>query len=53
MGTQSNRTKGVLGSRDFIDLVSLVFQYVLFALDNVCMQVQLEPAEADLPGIEA
>lgn len=48
-----NRTKGVLGSRDFIDLISLVSQYVLFALTNVCMQVQLEPAVADLPGIEA
>jgi 4-carboxymuconolactone decarboxylase len=47
-----NRTKGVLGSRDFIDLISLVSQYVLFALTNVCMQVQLEPAVAELPGIE-
>jgi len=47
-----NRTRGVLGSRDFIDLISLVSQYVLFALTNVCMQVQLEPAVADLPGIE-
>ena len=47
-----NRTRGVLGSRDFIDLISLVSQYVLFALTNVCMQVQLEPAVADLPGID-
>ncbi|MGE5320411.1 MAG: carboxymuconolactone decarboxylase family protein [Hyphomicrobiaceae bacterium] len=47
-----NRTKGVLGSRDFIDLIALVSQYVLFSLANVCMQVQLEPAVADLPGIE-
>jgi alkylhydroperoxidase family enzyme len=47
-----NRTKGVLGSRDFIDLISLVSQYVLWALTNVCMQVQLEPGMADLPGIE-
>ncbi len=47
-----NRTRGVLSPRDFIDLISLVSQYVLFALANVCMQVQLEPAVADLPGIE-
>jgi alkylhydroperoxidase family enzyme len=47
-----NRTRGVLASQDFIDLISLVSQYVLFALTNVCMQVQLEPAVADLPGIE-
>ena len=48
-----NRTRGVLGSRDFVDLISLVSQYVLWALTNVCMQVQLEPGVADLPGIEA
>jgi alkylhydroperoxidase family enzyme len=46
------RTRGVLGSRDFVDLISLVSQYVLFALTNVCMQVQLEPGVAGLPGIE-
>jgi 4-carboxymuconolactone decarboxylase len=47
-----NRTRGVLGSRDFVDLISLVSQYVLWALTNVCMQVPLEPGVADLPGIE-
>jgi alkylhydroperoxidase family enzyme len=47
-----NRTSGILGPRDFIDLIGLVSQYVFFALTNVCMQVQLEPAVADLPGIE-
>jgi len=47
-----NRTRGVLGARDFVDLISLVSQYVLWALTNVCMQVQLEPGVADLPGIE-
>jgi 4-carboxymuconolactone decarboxylase len=47
-----NRTRGVLSPRDFVDLISLVSQYVLFALTNVCMQVQLEPAVAGLPGIE-
>ena len=47
-----NRTKSVLGSRDFVDLISLVSQYVLFALTNVCMQVQVEPGVANLPGIE-
>jgi 4-carboxymuconolactone decarboxylase len=46
------RTRDVLHSRDFIDLISLVSQYVLFALTNVCIQVQLEPAVAELPGIE-
>jgi len=47
-----NQTRDVLDSRDFVDLISLVSQYVLFALTNVCMQVQVEPAVADLPGIE-
>jgi len=47
-----SRTKSVLGSRDFVDLISLVSQYVLFGLTNVCMQVQVERALADLPGIE-
>jgi len=46
------RTKHVLSSRDFVDLISLVSQYVLFALVNVCMQVQVEPGVASLPGIE-
>jgi 4-carboxymuconolactone decarboxylase len=47
-----NSTKSVLGSRDFVDLISLVSQYVLFALTNVCLQVQVEPGVANLPGIE-
>ncbi len=47
-----NRTRGVLAPRDFVDLISLVSQYVLWALTNVCMQVQVEPGVADLPGIE-
>jgi alkylhydroperoxidase family enzyme len=46
------RTRDVLDSQDFVDLISLVSQYVLFALTNVCIQVQLEPAVASLPGIE-
>jgi alkylhydroperoxidase family enzyme len=46
------RMRDILGSRDFVDLISLVSQYVLFALTNVCLQVQLEPAVAELPGIE-
>jgi alkylhydroperoxidase family enzyme len=45
-------TRGVLRSQDFVDLISLVSQYVLFGLTNVCMQVQVEPGVADLPGIE-
>jgi len=47
-----SRTKDVLSAKDFVDLISLVSQYVLFALTNVCMQVQVEPGVADLPGIE-
>jgi len=47
-----NGTRRILSSRDFVDLISLVSQYVLFALMNVCLQVQLEPGVADLPGIE-
>jgi len=47
-----NRTRNVLAPRDFVDMISLVSQYVLFALANVCLQVQLEPAIAGLPGIE-
>jgi len=47
-----NRTRGVLDPRDFVDLISLVSQYVFWALTNVCMQVQLEPGVAELPGIE-
>lgn len=46
------RTRSILSAQDFVDLISLVSQYVLFALTNVCLQVQLEPAVADLPGIE-
>ena len=46
------RTRGVLAARDFVDLISLVSQYVFWALTNVCMQVPLEPGVADLPGIE-
>lgn len=46
-----SRTRDILGARDFVDLITLVSQYVLFALANVCLQVQLEPALADLPGI--
>lgn len=45
-------TRRVLSSRDFVDLISLVSQYVLFALTNVCLQVQVEPGVAGLPGIE-
>jgi 4-carboxymuconolactone decarboxylase len=45
-------TSQVLAPRDFVDLIGLVSQYVLFALTNVCLQVQLEPAVAPLPGIE-
>lgn len=46
------RSRAVLGAREHVDLISLVSQYVLFALANVGAQVQLEPAIAALPGIE-
>lgn len=41
-----------LRQSDLVDLVGLVSQYVLFALMNNAMQVQLEPALLSLPGIE-
>ena len=44
------QTKKVLGSQDFVDLISLVSQYVLFALNNGCILVQVETGVADLPG---
>lgn len=44
-------TNGTLVPRDYVDLIGLVSQYVLFALTNVCLQVQIEPAVAGLPGI--
>jgi 4-carboxymuconolactone decarboxylase len=47
-----NDTRQILQPRDYVDLISLVSQYVLFALTNVGLQVQLEPAVAELPGIE-
>jgi len=47
-----NRTQKVLGPQDYVDLISLVSQYVFFALTNVCLQVQVEPGVADLPGVE-
>jgi 4-carboxymuconolactone decarboxylase len=47
-----DRTRGILAPRDFVDMISLVSQYVFFALANVCLQVQLEPGVAGLPGIE-
>ena len=45
-------TRAILSPSDFVDLIGLVSQYVLFALTNVCLQVQLEPAVATLPGID-
>lgn len=45
------RTQKVLSPRDFVDLISLVSQYHFFALANVCLQVQVEPGVAGLPGL--
>jgi alkylhydroperoxidase family enzyme len=47
-----NSTKQILGSRDYVDLISLVSQYVLFGLTNVCLQVQVEDGVANMPGLE-
>lgn len=43
---------GDLAHRDLVDLVHLVSQYVLFALMNNAMQVPVEGALDDVPGIE-
>ncbi len=45
--------RDALSARDLVDLVHLVSQYVFFALMNNAMQVQVEPALWDVPGIEA
>jgi 4-carboxymuconolactone decarboxylase len=44
--------RGDLSDRDLVDLVGLISQYVLFALMNNVMQVQVEPALEEIPGIE-
>jgi 4-carboxymuconolactone decarboxylase len=41
-----------LSDRDLVDLVHLISQYVLFAVMNNAMQVQVEAALDDVPGIE-
>lgn len=46
-----DRFSGALSERDLVDLVHLVSQYVLFALMNNAMQVQVESALDDVPGI--
>ncbi len=40
-----------LPARDLLDLIALISQYVLFVLTNNVLQVQLEPALADQPGL--
>ena len=47
------QARPALSDRDLVDLIGLVSQYVLFALTNVCLQVQVEPAVAGLPGVAA
>ena len=44
--------RGDLADRDLVDLVHLVSQYVLFAVMNNAMQVQIEAALDDVPGID-
>ncbi len=46
------RYSASLQQSDLVDLVGLVSQYVLFALMNNAMQVQVEPALLSIPGIE-
>lgn len=43
--------RDVLTAAEIVDLVSLVSQYVFFALMNNAMQVQVEEAVAGLPGL--
>lgn len=40
-----------LGERELVDLVSLVSQYVFFALMNNAFQVEIEPTLADIRGL--
>lgn len=45
------RYKDVLSKSEWVDLISLISQYVLFALTNNAMQVELEDALKDIPGL--
>lgn len=47
------RHRDVLTPAEIVDLVSLVSQYVFFALMNNAMQVQVEDAVAGLPGLHS
>lgn len=47
------RHGGALPAKDVVDLISLVAQYVFFALVNNSLQVQVEPAVDGVPGLEA
>lgn len=42
----------VLSPRDVVDLISLVSQYVFFALVNNALQVAVEPALDNVPGLQ-
>ena len=44
--------KAAIQDSDLVDLIGLVSQYVLFALMNNAMQVQVEPALVSICGIE-
>lgn len=46
-----DRWKNVLKKSEFVDLVTIVSQYVLFALTNNTMQVELEAPLHDIPGL--
>lgn len=44
--------KAAIKDSDLVDLIGLVSQYVLFALTNNAMQIQVEPALKSISGIE-
>ena len=44
--------RGAVTDQQVVDLISLVSQYVFFALMNNALQVQIEPALAGIPAIE-
>lgn len=42
-----------LSDSELVDLISLISQYVLFALTNNVLRVQLEPSLNDIPGLRS
>ena len=48
-----SRASALLTPREVVDLIHLFSQYVLFALTNNALQVAVEPALGELPGLGA